>query len=199
MAYNLAPLQNLIDQFERMQGIGHKTAQRMAFYVLGLTEQEAQEFANAITDAHTKIKQCKICCDLADDELCPICKSETRDKSIICVVEDPRDVAAIERTHEYNGTYHVLHGAISPMANIGPDQIRIKELIARLGDGEVEEVIMATNPTVEGEATAMYIGRLLKPMGIAVSRLAYGVPVGADLEYADEVTLSRAIEGRSLI
>lgn len=199
MAYNLAPLQNLIDQFERMQGIGHKTAQRMAFYVLGLTEQEAQEFANAITDAHTKIKQCKICCDLADDDLCPICKSEMRDKSIICVVEDPRDVAAIERTHEYNGTYHVLHGAISPMANIGPDQIRIKELIARLGDGEVEEVIMATNPTVEGEATAMYIGRLLKPMGITVSRLAYGVPVGADLEYADEVTLSRAIEGRSLI
>ncbi len=199
MAYNLAPLQNLIDQFERMQGIGHKTAQRMAFYVLGLTDDEAKEFANAITDAHTKIKQCKICCDLADGDLCPICKSENRDKSVICVVEDPRDVAAIERTHEYKGTYHVLHGAISPMDNIGPDQIRIKELIARLSDGVVEEVIMATNPTVEGEATAMYISRLLKPMGITVSRLAYGVPVGADLEYADEVTLSRAIEGRSLI
>ncbi len=199
MAYNLAPLQNLIDQFERMQGIGHKTAQRMAFYVLGLSSEEANTFANAITDAHTKIKQCKICCDLADDELCPICKSESRDKSVICVVEDPRDVAAIERTHEYKGTYHVLHGAISPMDNIGPDQIRIKELIARLSDGVVEEVIMATNPTVEGEATAMYISRLLKPMGITVSRLAYGVPVGADLEYADEVTLSRAIEGRSLI
>ncbi len=199
MAYNLAPLQNLIDQFERMQGIGHKTAQRMAFYVLGLSSEEANAFANAITDAHTKIKQCKICCDLADDELCPICKSESRDKSVICVVEDPRDVAAIERTHEYKGTYHVLHGAISPMDNIGPDQIRIKELIARLSDGVVEEVIMATNPTVEGEATAMYISRLLKPMGITVSRLAYGVPVVADLEYADEVTLSRAIEGRSLI
>lgn len=199
MAYNLAPLQNLIDQFERMQGIGHKTAQRMAFYVLGLSDEEAKEFANAITDAHTKIKQCKICCDLADGDLCPICKSENRDKSVICVVEDPRDVAAIERTHEYKGTYHVLHGAISPMDNIGPDQIRIKELIARLSDGVVEEVIMATNPTVEGEATAMYISRLLKPMGITVSRLAYGVPVGADLEYADEVTLSRAIEGRSLI
>lgn len=199
MAYNLAPLQNLIEQFERMQGIGHKTAQRMAFYVLGLSDAEAQSFANAITDAHTKIKQCAICCDLADDELCPICKSGTRDKSVICVVEDPRDVAAIERTHDYNGTYHVLHGAISPMDNIGPDQIRIKELIARLGDGEVEEVIMATNPTVEGEATAMYISRLLKPMGITVSRLAYGVPVGADLEYADEITLSRAIEGRSII
>lgn len=199
MAYNLAPLQNLIDQFECMPGIGHKTAQRMAFYVLGLTKDEANGFAKAITDAHTKIRQCRICCDLADDELCPICKSETRDKSIICVVEDPRDVAAIERTHEYNGTYHVLHGAISPMDNIGPDQIKIKELLARLNDGTVDEVIMATNPTVEGEATAMYISRLLKPMGITVSRLAYGVPVGADLEYADEVTLSRALEGRSVI
>lgn len=199
MAYNLAPLQNLINQFERMQGIGHKTAQRMAFYVLGLSREEANAFANAITEAHTKIKQCKICCDLADDELCPICKSESRDKSIICVVEDPRDVAAIERTHEYKGLYHVLHGAISPMDNIGPDQIRIKELIARLADGTVDEVIMATNPTVEGEATAMYVSKLLKPMGITVSRLAYGVPVGADLEYADEITLSRAIEGRSLI
>ena len=199
MGFNLAPLQNLIDQFERMQGIGHKTAQRMAFYVLGLSAAEANEFAKAITDAHTKIKQCSVCCDLADDDLCPICKSSNRDKSIICVVEDPRDVAAIERTNEYKGTYHVLHGAISPMDNIGPDQIRIKELIARLNDDTVDEVIMATNPTVEGEATAMYISRLLKPMGITVSRLAYGVPVGADLEYADEVTLSRALEGRSLI
>ena len=199
MSFNLAPLQNLIDQFERMQGIGHKTAQRMAFYILSLSDVEANEFAKAITDAHTKIKQCKICCDLADDELCPICKSSKRDKSIICVVEDPRDVAAFERTHEYNGLYHVLHGVISPMDNIGPDQIRIKELVARLSDDTVDEVIMATNPTVEGEATAMYISRLLKPMGITVSRLAYGVPVGADLEYADEVTLTRAIEGRSLI
>ena len=199
MSYNLAPLQNLIDQFERMQGIGNKTAQRMAFYVLSLSEEEAKNFAQAITDAHTKIKQCKICCDLADEELCPICKDESRDKSVICVVEDPRDVVAIERTHEYNGLYHVLHGAISPMDNIGPDQIRIKELISRLGDGVCEEIIMATNPTVEGEATAMYISRLLKPMGITISRLAYGVPVGADLEYADEVTLSRALKGRSLI
>lgn len=199
MSYNLAPLQNLIDQFERMQGIGNKTAQRMAFYVLSLSEEEANNFAKAITDAHTKIKQCKICCDLADDELCPVCKDQSRDKSVICVVEDPRDVVAIERTHEYHGLYHVLHGVISPMDNIGPDQIRIKELIARLEDGVVEEIIMATNPTVEGEATAMYISRLLKPMGITISRLAYGVPVGADLEYADEVTLSRAIQGRSLI
>ena len=149
MSFDLAPLQNLIDQFERMQGIGHKTAQRMAFYVLGLSDEQAREFAQAITDAHTKIKQCKVCCNLADDDLCPICKSKTRDKSTICVVQDPRDVAAIERTHEYNGTYHVLHGAISPMDNIGPDQIRIKELVSRLGSGEVEEVIMATNPTVE--------------------------------------------------
>lgn len=199
MSYNLAPLQNLIDHFERMQGIGHKTAQRMAFYILGLSDAEAQSFANAITDAHTKIKQCKICCDLADEELCPICKADNRDKSVVCVVEDPRDVMAIERTREYNGTYHVLHGVISPMDNVGPDQIRIKELIARLGSGEIEEVIMATNPTVEGEATAMYISRLLKPMGIVTSRLSYGLPVGADLEYADEVTLSRAIEGRSQI
>ena len=197
MAYNLAPLQNLIDQFERMQGIGHKTAQRMAFYVLGLSDSQAQEFAKAITDAHTKIKQCKICCDLADDELCPICKDNTRDKSVICVVEDPRDVVAIERTHEYKGTYHVLHGAISPMDNIGPDQIRIKELIARLGSGEVEEVIMATNPTVEGEATATYISRLIKPLGIKVTRLAYGLPVGSALEYADDVTLQRALENRN--
>ena len=199
MAYNLAPLQNLIDQFERMQGIGYKSAQRMAYYVLGLSDEEANAFAAAITDAHTKIKQCKICCNLADDDLCSICKNEKRDKSEICVVEDPRDVMAIERTNIIKGTYHVLHGAISPMENKGPDQIRIKELLARLSDGEVKEVIMATNPTVEGEATAMYISRLLKPMGITVSRLAYGVPVGGDLEYADEVTLSRAIEGRSLI
>ena len=196
MAYNLAPLQNLIEQFERMQGIGHKTAQRMAFYVLGLSESEANDFAKAITDAHSKIKQCKICCDLADGELCPICKDEKRDRSVICVVEDPRDVYAIERTHEYKGVYHVLHGAISPMDNIGPDQIRVKELLSRLGDGVCQEVIIATNPTVDGEATAMYLARLLKPMGITVSRLAYGVP---SLEYADEVTLSRAIDGRSLI
>lgn len=199
MAYNLAPLQNLIDQFERMQGVGHKSAQRMAFYVLGLSDEEANAFASAITDAHTKIKECKVCCNLADDDLCSICKNEKRDKSEICVVEDPRDVAALERTNVIKGTYHVLHGAISPMANIGPDQIRLKELLARLSDGVVKEVIVATNPTVEGEATAMYISRLLKPMGITVSRLAYGVPVGGDLEYADEVTLSRAIEGRSII
>lgn len=196
--YSVAPLMRLVESFERLPGIGHKTAQRLAFHVLSMSKQEAEKFANTIVDAHEKIHQCKICQNLTEDELCPICRDEKRDKTVICVVEDPRDVMAIERTHEYNGTYHVLHGVISPMNNIGPDQIRIKELVSRLG-GDVEEVIMATNPTVEGEATAMYISRLLKTMGIKVSRLAYGVPVGADLEYADEVTLSRAIEGRSLI
>ena len=194
--YNVATLAKLIEQFERMPGIGHKTAQRLAFYVLNLTKQQAEEFSATILSAHEKIKQCTCCCNLAEDELCPICKSEGRDKSVICVVEDPRDVFAFERTHEFEGTYHVLHGVISPMNGIGPEDITIKELLARMADGTVQEVIMATNPTVEGEATAMYISRLLKPMGITVSRLAYGVPVGADLEYADEVTLTKALEGR---
>lgn len=197
--YSVAPLSRLIEAFERLPGIGHKTAQRLAFHVLGLSEQEAAQFAQTVLDAHKKIHQCRVCQNLTEEELCPICQNEKRDRTILCAVEDPRDVMAIERTHEFNGLYHVLHGVISPMDNIGPDQIRIKELVARLGDDTVNEVIMATNPTVEGEATAMYISRLLKPMGITVSRLAYGVPVGADLEYADEVTLSRAIEGRNLI
>ena len=194
--YNVATLAKLIEQFERMPGIGHKTAQRLAFYVLNLTKQQAEEFSATILSAHEKIKQCICCCNLAEDELCPICKNEGRDKSVICVVEDPRDVFAFERTHEFEGTYHVLHGVISPMNGVGPEDITIKELLARMADGVVQEVIMATNPTVEGEATAMYISRLLKPMGITVSRLAYGVPVGADLEYADEVTLTKALEGR---
>ncbi len=194
--YNVATLAKLIEQFERMPGIGHKTAQRLAFYVLNLTKQQAEDFSATILSAHEKIKQCTCCCNLAEDELCPICKNEGRDKSVICVVEDPRDVFAFERTHEFEGTYHVLHGVISPMNGVGPEDITIKELLARMGDGVVQEVIMATNPTVEGEATAMYISRLLKPMGITVSRLAYGVPVGADLEYADEVTLTKALEGR---
>ena len=194
--YNVATLAKLIEQFERMPGIGHKTAQRLAFYVLNLSKQQAEEFSATILSAHEKIKQCTCCCNLAEDELCPICKSEGRDKSVICVVEDPRDVFAFERTHEFEGTYHVLHGVISPMNGVGPEDITIKELLARMADGVVQEVIMATNPTVEGEATAMYISRLLKPMGITVSRLAYGVPVGADLEYADEVTLTKALEGR---
>ena len=199
MAYHVAPLARLVEQFERLPGIGHKTAQRLAFYVLNLPDAEAQAFARAITEAKEKIHYCKICQNLTDGETCSVCQDTRRDNSILCVVEDPRDVIAIERTHEFDGLYHVLHGTISPVDGIGPDQIRIKELLARLQDDTVEEIIMATNPTVEGEATAMYISRLLKPLGIKVTRLAYGIPVGGDLEYADEVTLSRALEGRSLL
>ena len=197
--YNVATLAKLIEQFERMPGIGHKTAQRLAFYVLNLTKQQAEEFSATILSAHEKIKQCTCCCNLAEDELCPICKNEGRDKSVICVVEDPRDVFAFERTHEFEGTYHVLHGVISPMNGVGPEDITIKELLSRMADGTVQEVIMATNPTVEGEATAMYLSRLLKPLGVKVTRLAYGIPVGGELEYADEVTLSRALEGRNTL
>lgn len=194
LGYDVAALSELINQFERMPGIGKKSAQRMAFYVLGMDPADAQKFADAILGAHEKIKRCSICCNLTEDETCSICRNEARDRKTVCVVEDPRDVIAIERTHEFDGTYHVLHGSISPMDGIGPDQLTIKELLARL-EG-VEEVIMATNPTVSGEATAMYVSRLLKPLGVKVTRLAYGVPVGADLEYADEVTLTRAMEGR---
>ncbi len=194
--YGVNSLSRLIEQFERMPGIGHKSAQRLAFHVLNLKKEEAEAFAKAILDSHEKIKKCTSCCNLCEDELCHICKSPSRDQSIICVVEDPRDVMAFERTREFDGTYHVLHGVISPMNGVGPEDITVKELLRRMGDGTVKEVIMATNPTVEGEATAMYISRLLKPMGVSVSRLAYGVPVGSDLEYADEVTLTRALEGR---
>lgn len=194
MSYEVAALSALVEQFERMPGIGHKSAQRMAFYVLGLPEQDAQKFADSIVGARQKIHRCKKCCNLTEDEYCSICKNEARDQTVVCVVEDPRDVIAFEKTHEFKGTYHVLHGAISPMSGIGPDQLTVKELLGRL-DG-VQEVIMATNPTVEGEATAMYLSRLLKPLGVRTTRLAYGVPVGADLEYADEVTLTRAMEGR---
>lgn len=197
--YSVVTLQRLIEQFERMPGIGHKSAQRLAFYVLNMKKEDAEAFSKVILEAHEKIKKCSCCCNLAEEELCPICKSSKRDESVVCVVEDPRDVMAFERTHEYEGTYHVLHGVISPMNGIGPEDITIKELLSRMGDGKIQEVIMATNPTVEGEATAMYISRLLKPMGVSVSRLAYGVPVGADLEYADEVTLTRALEGRRMI
>ena len=199
MAYNVLPLTRLIEQFERLPGIGKKTAQRLAFYVLGLPQEKAQEFANAILDAKEKIKRCAVCQNLTDEELCPICRSADRDRSILCVVEDPRDVIAFERTKEYHGLYHVLHGLISPMDGVGPEQLTIKGLLARLQSGEVQEVVMATNPTVEGEATAMYVARLLKPLGIKVTRLAYGIPVGGNLEYADEVTLYRALEGRSEI
>lgn len=199
MANNIPALDRLIDEFRKMPSIGNKSAERLAFYVLGLEDGEVEGLTEAITNAHSKIHQCNICRNLTEDEVCPICKSGKRDESIICVVEDPRDVIAIERTHEYDGLYHVLHGVISPINGVGPDELTIKELLARLNDNTVKEVIMATNPTVEGEATAMYISRLLKPLGIEVSRLAYGIPVGADLEYADEVTLSRALEGRRII
>ncbi len=197
--FSVVTLQRLIEQFERLPGIGHKSAQRLAFHVLNMKKEDAEAFSRIILEAHEKIKKCSCCCNLAEDELCPICKSSKRDQSVVCVVEDPRDVMAFERTHEFEGTYHVLHGVISPMNGIGPEDITIKELLARMGDGKIQEVIMATNPTVEGEATAMYISRLLKPMGVSVSRLAYGVPVGADLEYADEVTLTRALEGRRML
>ena len=199
MGYEVASLARLIEQFERMPSIGHKTAQRLAFHVLNMSDEQAQSFAKAILDAHEKIHRCSVCCNLSEDELCPICSRADRDASVICVVEDPRDVIAIERTHEFNGTYHVLGGVISPLNGIGPEQLNIKELVARMGSGEVKEIIIATDSDIEGEATAMYISRLLKPMGIETSRLAYGVPVGADLEYADEVTLLRALEGRQKI
>ena len=195
--YNVAPLENLVEQFERMPGIGHKTAQRLAYYVLNLSKTQAEELANAVLEAHTKIHYCSRCCNLTDRELCPVCANEGRDHGVICVVETPRDAVAIEGTGEYRGTYHVLHGVISPLNGIGPDQLTVKQLLSRLNNGEAEEVIMATNPTVEGEATAMYISRLLKPLGIKTTRLAYGIPVGGDLEYADDVTLARALEGRS--
>lgn len=199
MAYNVVPLARLIEQFERLPGIGKKTAQRLAFHVLSRSELEAKNFADAITEAKQKIHYCGSCQNLTDKTLCPICTDDGRDKSMICVVEDAQDVMAFERTREYNGLYHVLHGAISPLDGIGPDQLRIKELMSRLSSDTVKEVIMATNPTVEGEATASYLSRLLRPMGVKITRLAYGIPVGGDLEYADEVTLSRALEGRNEI
>lgn len=189
-------LEQLIDQFAKLPSVGKKSAQRLAFHVLSMSDADAKKFTDSIINARTTIKQCKICCNLTDNDICSVCSSMSRNKSTICVVEDPRDVIAIERTHEYNGLYHVLHGVISPMNGIDPEDIKIKELIYRLGDDTVKEVIMATNPTVEGEATSMYISRLIKPLGVNVSRLAYGVPVGADLEYADEFTLIRALEGR---
>ena len=193
--YHVPPLEGLVEKFESLPGIGHKSAQRLAYHILDLSKGEAESFANAILEAHEKIHYCSVCCNLTDGELCPVCRNSARDKSTICVVEEPKDVFALERAGEYTAQYHVLHGAISPLSGIGPDQLRIKELLARI-DGSVNEVIMATNPTVEGEATAMYLSRLLKPLGVKATRLAYGIPVGGDLEYADEVTLQRAMEGR---
>ena len=193
--YIVAPLDALVDKLESMPGIGHKTAQRLAYHILNMSESDARAFAEAIINAHEKIHYCKDCCNLTDGELCPVCRSDRRDRSLICVVEEPKDVFALERAGDFPGLYHVLHGTISPLAGVGPDQLKIKELLARIGGG-VQEVIMATNPTVEGDATALYIARLLKPLGVRVTRLAYGIPVGGDLEYADNVTLQRALEGR---
>ena len=196
MEYFPAPLEKLVEQFARLPGIGSKSAQRLAFHVLGLPENEAKEFADAILDAKHSVTCCPVCQNFTAGGLCPICASPKRDSSTICVVATPRDVAAMERSREYRGVYHVLHGVISPLNHVTQDDIKIKELLTRVGRGTVREVIMATNPDTEGEATAMYISRLLRPMEVKVTRLAYGVPVGSQLEYADEVTLSRALEGR---
>ena len=199
MKYFAPPVEKLIEQFERLPGIDYKTAQRLAFFVLDLPKDQAEEFAKAILDAKQTVHTCKVCQNLTDGEICSICSDPMRDKGLICVVTDPKDVVALERTREYKGLYHVLHGVISPLNGIGPDQLRIKELLQRVADEDIREVIMATNPDTEGEATAMYLSRLLKPFGVAVTRLAYGVPVGGHLEYADEVTLTRALEGRTQI
>ena len=199
MAFFPASLENLVDKFAALPGIGRKSAQRLAFYVLGQSDAEAQSFADAILDAKRSVHCCRICQNLTEGEICSICASDSRDKGTICVVSEPRDVLSIERGHEYNGTYHVLHGVLSPMSHVGPDDIRIKELLVRVAEEEVEEVIMATNPDTEGEATAMYLSRLLKPFGVRTTRIAYGIPVGSNLEFADDATLSRAIEGRTEI
>ncbi len=196
MEYFPAPLENLVEQFARLPGIGGKSAQRLAFHVLSLPMEEAQAFADAILEAKKTVTCCPVCRNLTVGGLCPICASPKRDAGTICVVADPRDVAALERSREYSGRYHVLHGVISPMNHVGPDDLEIKSLIDRVAQGDVKEVIMATNPDTEGEATAMYLARLLKPFGVRVTRLAYGIPVGGHLEFADDATLMRALEGR---
>lgn len=189
-------MERLTECFARMPGIGSKTAQRLAFYLLGLPDAEAFDFADAITEAKKTVRTCPVCQNLTDRELCRICDDPQRDHTTVCVVADPRDVMAMERTREYRGVYHVLHGVISPLNHTGPNDLRIRELLERLSDGTVKEIIMATNPDTEGEATAMYLTRLLRPMGIKITRLAYGIPMGSQLEYTDEVTLLRALEGR---
>lgn len=196
MNYFPNALDNLIDKFASLPGIGRKSAQRLAFHVLSLPEEEALAFSDAIADAKRTIRCCSICQNLTDQEVCSICSSPKRDQSVICVVAEPRDVLSFERGREYDGVYHVLHGVLSPMRHIGPDDIRIQELVKRVADGGISEVIMATNPDTEGEATAMYLSRLLKPFEVKVSRLAYGIPVGSNLEFADEATLLRALNGR---
>ena len=196
MSYYSPSIEKLIESFEKLPSIGHKTAARLAFHVLEQTKEQTEEFINSIINAKQSLKYCSRCYNISDTDPCPICSNDKRDGSKICVVEDVRDIIAMEKTHEYKGKYHVLHGAISPMNGIGPDDIRIKELITRLHNEKIEEVILATNPRVEGEATAMYISKLIKPLGIKVTRIAHGIPVGGDLEYADEITLIKAMEGR---
>lgn len=188
-------IEKLIESFERLPSIGHKTAARLAFYILNSSEEETNEFINSIKNAKANLKYCSKCYNISDTDPCTICANPKRDENVICVVEDVRDIIAIERTHEYKGVYHVLHGSISPMNGIGPDDIKIKELLARINT-ETKEVIIATNPRVEGEATAMYISKLLKPLGVKTTRIAHGIPIGGDLEYTDEITLSKALEGR---
>ena len=196
MAQYARPLQNLINQISRIPGFGSKTAQRLAFHILSMEDGDAKALADSITHAKESMKYCSVCGNLTDQDPCVLCKDPSRDNSVICVVESPRDVAAMERVREFKGRYHVLHGVISPMEGIGPEDINLKSLIVRLQQNDVKEVILATNPNIEGEATAMYIARLIKPAGIKVTRIAHGLPVGGDLEYADEVTLSKAMEGR---
>lgn len=197
MSFFPKSLENLIDKFASLPGVGRKSAQRLAFHVLSLPEGEAEAFAGAILDARSSVRCCSVCQNLTEGEVCAICASDRRDKGIICVVSEPRDVLSIERSREYNGVYHVLHGVLSPMSHIGPDDIRIRELMSRVAAGGVRELIMATNPDTEGEATAMYISRLVKPFDVRVTRLAYGIPVGSNLEFADDATLTRALEGRT--
>ena len=196
MSYYSPSIEKLIESFEKLQSIGSKTAARLAFYILNASEEETNEFIKSIQDAKANLKYCSQCYNITDTDPCPICSNSARDKSVICVVEDVKDVVAMERTHEFKGVYHVLHGSISPMNGVGPDDIKIKELLSRLMNGEVKEIILATNPRVEGEATAMYISKLVKPLGVKVTRIAHGIPVGGDLEYTDEVTLGKALEGR---
>ena len=196
MRYFPAALERLTEQFAKLPGIGGKTAQRLAFHLLSLPQEEAQEFAETILEAKKTVHLCPMCQNLTDQDICPICDDETRDHGLICVVADPKDVVAMERAREFHGVYHVLHGVISPLNHVGPNDIRVRELLERVGKGGVREVIMAMNPDTEGEATAMYISRLLRPLEVRVTRLAYGSPVGGQLEYADEVTLLRALEGR---
>ena len=196
MQHYTGPIDRLIEQFSKLPGIGRKTAQRLAFHVINMSENDAMMLSKAISDAKQNVRYCSICCNISESEKCGICRNESRDGQIVCVVSDPRDVMALERARDFNGRYHVLHGVISPMDGITPEMIKIKELLHRISNEDIKEIIMATNPTIEGEATAMYVAKLIKPMGIKVSRIAHGLPVGADLEYADEVTISKALEGR---